>query len=160
MDLMFQSFPCIDHGQILNKKKRKQNFHYHMACNNYYTCQHFLSTGINSIQQNRENGSEVVIIQPNTDPYTEKFTIPFEDQLKKVITLANTEISDKTEWVITPETTIDDPANLDDLANDKYVNMIKEMIKPYPDINVVTGLVTYRLYPASKRSPNCECKKN
>ena len=31
------------------------------------------------------NGSEVVIIQPNTDPYTEKFTIPFEDQLKKVI---------------------------------------------------------------------------
>ena len=43
-----------------------------------------------TINQNKTNGSEVVIIQPNTDPYTEKFTIPFEDQLKK-IALARTE---------------------------------------------------------------------
>lgn len=113
----------------------------------------------NSIYQNRENGSEVVIIQPNTDPYTEKFTIPFEDQLKKVITLANAEISEKTEWVITPETTVDDPANLDDLASDKYVNMIEKMIKPYPEINVVAGLVTYRLYPESKDPPTVSARK-
>jgi apolipoprotein N-acyltransferase len=113
----------------------------------------------NSIYQNRENGSEVVIIQPNTDPYTEKFTIPFEDQLKKVITLANAEISEKTKWVITPETTIDDPANLDDLASDKYINMIEKMIKPYPEINVVTGLVTYRLYPESKDPPTVSARR-
>jgi apolipoprotein N-acyltransferase len=112
-----------------------------------------------SISQNKENGTEVIIIQPNTDPYTEKFTIPFEDQLKKVITMANTEISDKTDWVITPETTVDDPANLDDLAGDKYVNMIERMIKRYPGINVVTGLVTYRLYPEAKDPPTVSARR-
>lgn len=112
-----------------------------------------------TIKQNQENKSEVVIIQPNTDPYTEKFTIPFEDQLKKVINLANTMISDKTDWVITPETTIDDPANLDDLQNDKYISLIKTMIKPYPALNVVTGLVTYKLYPAAKEAPTVSARR-
>ena len=112
-----------------------------------------------TIKLNNQNGSEVIIIQPNTDPYTEKFTIPFEDQLKKVITQANSCITEKTEWVITPETTIDDPANLDDLANDKYVKMIKGMIKQYPRIDVVIGLVTYRLYPAMKEAPTVSARK-
>ena len=112
-----------------------------------------------TIKPNNQNGSEVIIIQPNTDPYTEKFTIPFEDQLKKVITQANSCITEKTEWVITPETTIDDPANLDDLANDKYVKMIKGMIKQYPRIDVVIGLVTYRLYPAMKEAPTISARR-
>jgi apolipoprotein N-acyltransferase len=112
-----------------------------------------------SIKQNHDNESEVVIIQPNTDPYTEKFKIPFEDQLKKVITLANSSISYKTAWVITPETTIDDPANIDDLRGDKYVGLIKQMIKPYPNINVVTGFVTYKLYPAAREAPTVSARK-
>jgi apolipoprotein N-acyltransferase len=112
-----------------------------------------------SIRQNTNNGSEVVIIQPNTDPYTEKYTIPFEDQLKKVITQANTRISDKTDWVITPETTIDDPADLDNLVNNKYIKIFQEMISQYPGINVVTGMVTYRLYPAMKDAPTVSARR-
>lgn len=112
-----------------------------------------------TIDQNSENRSEVVIIQPNTDPYTEKFTVPFEDQLKKVIALANTGISDNTDWIITPETTVDDPVNLDELANDKYVRLIKEMIISYPGINVVTGFVTYKLYPDLIDAPTRSARK-
>jgi len=113
----------------------------------------------NTILQSTKNGSEVVIIQPNTDPYTEKFTVPFEDQLKKVIALANTSISEKTDWVMSPETTIDDPANLNDLPDNKYIIQIKKMIRPYPRINVVAGLVTYKLYPATKEAPTLSARK-
>lgn len=112
-----------------------------------------------TIIKNQTNGSEVLIIQPNTDPYTEKFTIPFEDQMKRVISLAGTEITAATDWVITPETTVDDPANLDDLAGDKYVKMIKSMIKNYPGINVVTGLVTFKLYPPMLNAPTVSARK-
>jgi apolipoprotein N-acyltransferase len=112
-----------------------------------------------SIKEDNTHRAKVVIIQPNTDPYTEKFTIPFEDQLQKVINLANTEITNRTDWIITPETTVDDPADLNNLASDKYVNLIKEMIKPYPRINVVTGLVTYKIYPASVNAPTVSARK-
>jgi apolipoprotein N-acyltransferase len=112
-----------------------------------------------TIIQNSENGAETVIVQPNTDPYTEKFTVPFVDQLKKVITQAGSGITDSTAWLITPETTVDDPVNLDDLPNDKYIRMIKEMIKQHPGINVVTGLVTYKLYPPMKEAPTISARR-
>jgi apolipoprotein N-acyltransferase len=112
-----------------------------------------------TIRQSNKDGSEVVIIQPDIDPYTEKFTIPFEDQLQKVINQAKSGISDKTKWVITPETTIDDPANLDDLANDKYIGMIKGFLRNHPDINMVSGLVTYRLYPPAPEAPNGSARR-
>jgi apolipoprotein N-acyltransferase len=112
-----------------------------------------------TVKENNLNSSEVVIVQPNTDPYTEKFTIPFMDQLNKVIILAKSEITDKTEWIITPETTIDDPANLDDLPNDKYLKVIKELTLQNPRLNVVTGLVTYRLYPPVEDPPTISARK-
>lgn len=113
----------------------------------------------NTIRENHQNGSEVVIIQPNIDPYTQKFNIPFDLQLKNVIDQAMTEITNKTIWLITPETTVDDPANLDDLANDKYIKMIKGTINRYPGINVIAGFVTYRLYPALKDAPTISARK-
>jgi apolipoprotein N-acyltransferase len=111
------------------------------------------------IQPQRDNSSEIVIIQPNTDPYTEKFTIPFEEQLKNVLNMANSTISENTSWMVTPETTIDDPADLNNLAGDKYIKMIKEMISHHPGVNVVSGLVTYKLYPSTKEAPTVSAKR-
>jgi apolipoprotein N-acyltransferase len=112
-----------------------------------------------TIKQNSEDGSEIVIVQPNTDPYTEKFTIPFEDQLKNVIRQAGSVITDSTSWLITPETTVDDPVNLNDLPNNKYIRMIKRLIEQHPGINVVTGIVTYKLYPAMKEAPTISARR-
>ncbi len=113
----------------------------------------------NTIIPNNKNGSEIVIVQPNTDPYTEKFTIPFEVQLAKVMDLAKSQISDKTDWVITPETTIDDPANLDALGDDKYIKIFQGLTLHNPAINIVTGLVTYKLYPEMKEPPTASARK-
>jgi len=112
-----------------------------------------------TIEQNREGGQEVVIVQPNIDPYTQKFTIPFDVQLKKVIALAETEITEKTSWIVTPETTVDDPVNLDELNNDKYILLIKELVGRYPNAAVVTGLVSYKIYPPSPDAPTVSARR-
>jgi apolipoprotein N-acyltransferase len=112
-----------------------------------------------TIMQSEAKSSEVVIIQPNADPYTEKFTIPFVEQLKKVIALARTSATDKTAWIITPETTVDDPVNLDDLENNKYIGTIKELAMQYPHSSIVTGLVSYRIYPESSEAPTRSARK-
>jgi apolipoprotein N-acyltransferase len=88
--------------------------------------------------------NEVVIIQPNIDPYTEKYNTPFEDQLEKVLGMAEKNISDKTSWVITPETTIDDPINEGDPSRNKYIVKIKEFASFNPGISIVAGLVGFR----------------
>jgi apolipoprotein N-acyltransferase len=112
-----------------------------------------------TISQNKEDASEVIIIQPNEDPYTEKFTIPFAEQLKKVVSMAVTSSTDGTEWIITPETTVDDPVNLDDLENNKYIRMVRELAVQYPNASIVTGLVSYRMYPHSTEAPTKSARK-
>jgi apolipoprotein N-acyltransferase len=111
-----------------------------------------------TIKQNNIDASEVLIIQPNIDPYTEKFHVPFEDQLSGVLNLAKTAITDKTSWVVTPETTVDDPVNLDDLNNDRYIRMIKELTGEYPGTSVVSGFVSYKLYPPSAGAPTVSAR--
>jgi apolipoprotein N-acyltransferase len=112
-----------------------------------------------TIRQNTNKPEEVVIVQPDYDPYTEKFTIPFKEQLKKVISLAESSVTDRTNWIITPETTVDDPVNLDDLNSDSYIKMIRELINKYQSVSVVTGLVSYRLYPAMTVAPTISARR-
>ncbi len=95
----------------------------------------------------------MLIIQPDIDPYTEKFTIPFDDQLSKVIGMAAQSVTDNTSWIVTPETTVDDPVNLDSLNANKYVRMIRKLLYKYPAAAFVTGMVSYKLYPGQSEAP-------
>ncbi len=97
--------------------------------------------------------SEVVIVQPNFDPYTTKFTVPFDKQLQKALFQAESAISGNTQWVITPETTVDDPVNEDSIGNNVYIKMVRELPLKYSRVNVVTGMTTCKLYPASSERP-------
>jgi apolipoprotein N-acyltransferase len=89
------------------------------------------------------NKSEAVIIQPNFDPYGEKFTVPFEKQLEKVIVMVESAITDNTDWIVTPETTVDDPVNENSLADNKYIEMIRNLTEKHPSVSVVTGMASY-----------------
>lgn len=112
-----------------------------------------------TIEQNQISGEEVVIVQPNIDPYTQKFTIPFEEQLEKAIELAEVDVTDSTVWILTPETTVDDPVNLDDLNNDKYIKMLQVLLNKYRNATIVTGLVSYRIYPHSSEAPTLSARR-
>ena len=68
-----------------------------------------------NIKTSNSAEQEVVIIQPNYDPYTEKFSIPFELQMESVLNMAADAATEQTRWIITPETTIDDPVVLDEI---------------------------------------------
>lgn len=113
----------------------------------------------NNIKENDSECSEIVIIQPNTDPYTEKFVIPFEDQLEKVLAQAGEKADKHTSWIITPETTIDDPVDLSSIENDRYISSVRNFMKDYPQASFLTGMVSYETYPLSTESPSKSARK-
>ena len=96
---------------------------------------------------------EVIIIQPNTDPYTEKFVVPFRTQLRKVTDMAMNSATENTDWIITPETTVDDPVNLDSLDTDSYITMLRDLAGRFPRASIVSGLVTFRQYDSKEVPP-------
>jgi len=76
----------------------------------------------------REKGidTEIVIVQPNIDPYKEKFgTMSFTEQLDKMLEMAAMNTTDNTDWIIFPETSIDDPFKEVEADSNKYIIKLK-----------------------------------
>lgn len=97
----------------------------------------------NTIKSSAGPADEAVIVQPNFDPYEEKFMIPFEEQLGKVLGMASPYISPSTDWLVTPETTVYDPVDENNLTEDKYIKIISDFISERQQLSLVTGMVTF-----------------
>ena len=101
-----------------------------------------------------ERPVEIVIIQPNIDPYTEKFRgMSQVQQMDRIISLARQKVTSTTDYVVAPETAI--PRGfLEGTVEESYgVQKIREFIKEYPNIQFIIGATTYINYPKSDNKP-------
>lgn len=89
---------------------------------------------------------EVVILQPNIDPYTEKFSGNSGDQINKILTLAESTITESTDLMVAPETSW---PNLweDSLLTQKHSLLpLKEYIQRFSKVNIIVGAITQRKF--------------
>ncbi|POY35096.1 apolipoprotein N-acyltransferase [Solitalea longa] len=99
------------------------------------------------------NPSNVVVVQPNVDPFTEKFNgLPPEQQLERLIHLSDSLGQPNTEFFIWPETAIIPLVREDDLPYDPSVELIKRFLSKYKNGNVLTGAVTVKWYNDKRTS--------
>lgn len=115
----------------------------------------FLPFLISILQYNfyKEEGKmiEVVVVQPNIDPFKEKFPssenfIEYDAQLQRMLDLTQKEITIKTAFVLWPETSL--PAGYDEdfIQDQKHFKTIKTFFQNYPDATLITGSDTYKIY--------------
>lgn len=88
----------------------------------------------------------VVIVQPNIDPYNEKFDAPFEGQLQKMLQLAAEKVSSKTDYVIFPETALTEDMWENELEQSGSIRMLRTFLKTYPNLKMVIGASTGKVY--------------
>ncbi|MDX2188275.1 MAG: apolipoprotein N-acyltransferase [Bacteroidota bacterium] len=95
--------------------------------------------------------NEFVVVQPNVDPYNEKFPdtphfIPFDLQLERLLDLSEKTITDSTKILAWPETSL--PVGFDELLieDQKYILMIRNFLKKHPNLMLITGSDTYYIY--------------
>ncbi|GMT45932.1 MAG: apolipoprotein N-acyltransferase [bacterium] len=96
----------------------------------------------------------VVVVQPNIDPYTEEYGLPPAEILQKNLKLAAEKINDSTNYVIFPESTIQEDIWEDNLRRSQSIRTLQNFIRPYPKLSVVIGAATFRwLHRDEKRTP-------
>jgi len=101
----------------------------------------------------KKNPVEVVVIQPNIDPYTEEFNLPSSVVMKRILSLAEEKITDSTLYVVCPESTIQEGIWEENLYQSQSIRTIKSFIKKHPKISFVIGASTFRwLKPDEKRT--------
>ncbi len=97
---------------------------------------------------------EVVVVQPNIDPYNEKFSgMSSSEQINKILRLAESKITPKTKLVVAPETAIPDAIWMNDMPVHPSVLPFLDFSKKHPNIHFLSGLTTLQLYmDPSKKS--------
>ena len=77
----------------------------------------------------------IIVVQPNIDPYNEKFSGNFMEQLNKMLALADTNIDSTTDYVVFPETALTDP----DIWENNWeangsINVLKNYLARHPHL--------------------------
>jgi apolipoprotein N-acyltransferase len=116
-----------------------------------------LSFWIGSQYQEKGEAAEVVVVQPNVDPYREKFEggegyIPFDQQLARLIKLSEQQITPNTKFVLWPETSISNGLNWEENFQFSPVRLVlQDFLARHPGIELVSGITSAIQYPDSTK---------
>ena len=99
-----------------------------------------------------KNPVEVVVLQPNIDPYTEKYNITNERIADLLFSLSDTTVTQNTNFLIAPETVLAEGAgvNLRDFEYSTERSRAAEYVSQYPKLNYLAGIQFFRLYESEK----------
>jgi len=95
--------------------------------------------------------TEVVVTQPNIDPYNEKFTGSVNDQLNKICDLADIHATSKTDFVLAPETALPFSFYEDEVERIIYYHYLVERKAQWQNASLLIGASTKK-YFKRKRS--------
>ncbi len=111
---------------------------------------------------------DVVVVQPNLDPYKDKFgdVDPLE-QLRRMLALAEAEMTSGVQLVVLPETALQEPFTLghdghgptlhglweNDLAASRSVAAIRAFQTAHPEVTVLAGMSSGYLFPPGADLP-------
>lgn len=98
----------------------------------------------------QENPVNVVVVQPNIDPYNEKFSGSPEKQLDKMLQLGASLTDSNTNYIVNPETALPQGLWENELQQSEPVNKIKAFIEGFPQLNYVTGLASFKAFSADE----------
>ena len=97
-----------------------------------------------------ETGKAVTAIQPNIEPYTEKFTLPQQEQDSIILALAASSPVDA-DFIIAPETAVDDNIWENRIGSSAAVARYLAFIRnERPEAQFITGATTLKLYRSER----------
>ncbi|MCB2406436.1 apolipoprotein N-acyltransferase [Hymenobacter lucidus] len=95
---------------------------------------------------------EVVVVQPNVDPYTEKFQgkanfVPYDEQLTRLLTLTEQKLTPNTKLVIWPETALEEYYFEQQIETNPKIVRVRMWLKQHPGVALLTGITSVVMYP-------------
>ena len=99
--------------------------------------------------------SNIVIVQPNIDPYEKlsDVTGSFEAQLQKLIVTSEQQVDDNTALVIWPETALYTSSRIDELAlkQNYFLNPLWSFLQRHPNASLFTGIESFRMFDSTTK---------
>jgi apolipoprotein N-acyltransferase len=100
--------------------------------------------------EERINPADVVVVQPNVDPYEKFGSLPAEVQIKNLIRLSDSVALPNTEFFIWPETAIPEATNEATIRESSSFHQIQNFLDHYKNGSLLTGIESYLIYDSAK----------
>ncbi|PLX04376.1 MAG: apolipoprotein N-acyltransferase [Marinilabiliales bacterium] len=94
-----------------------------------------------------EKGKEVdvVVVQPNIDPYNEQYNLSPDSILSRNLALAIPLVDEKTKYVVMPESALQEDIWVGALNNSTTINSLFATAKNFDSLTFITGATTYKM---------------
>lgn len=89
----------------------------------------------------------VVVVQPNLDPYEEQYSIPPKEVVKRITNLALPLMDDSVDYIVCPESCIQEYAWEDELAYVPSIKALRSFANNYQRAEVIAGMSSMRMLP-------------
>jgi apolipoprotein N-acyltransferase len=96
--------------------------------------------------EEKEDPYEMVVLQPNIDPYQKFNDLPQEKQTEFLLQLADSLVRQETDYVIGPETFINNGVWISLMEQHPEILKLQAFLKDFPETKMVIGASTYKLY--------------
>tara|TARA_B100000809_G_scaffold260295_1_gene306942 strand:+ start:5783 stop:7399 length:1617 start_codon:yes stop_codon:yes gene_type:complete len=104
---------------------------------------------------------EVIVVQPNFDPYNEKFGGTSEaKQMDRILSLARAKVSSNTKYVLAPETAIPRSSDEKLIENNYGIIEIRKFVKEFPHVKFIVGMTTWIEYGIRDVKPTLTSRKS
>jgi apolipoprotein N-acyltransferase len=115
-----------------------------------------------SSYQEKPDPYNCVVVQPNIDPYNEKFDgLTETQQLDRMLKLARQKLSDNTDFLIFPETALPNGIVESEINENANVDSLKILIRRYPKLKIVIGVGSFKIFsPGEELSATARYSKS
>jgi apolipoprotein N-acyltransferase len=107
----------------------------------------YILLSISTAQQNNSGIYKTVVVQPNIDPYNDKFNSAPADQLRNLMGQINGKLDSTVDFLVLPETFLTE-SFIEGRENESFSLhfLMDSVIKKYPNITIITGATTYNIF--------------
>jgi len=101
------------------------------------------------------NPIDVVVVQPNIDPYNEQYDLDPMMVTDRMLALASEKADSLTDFAVFPESAIQEYIFEDRIERSPSIARIRDFIRSYARINVITGISSRKIFmPGEPLSPS------
>lgn len=93
------------------------------------------------------NPVDVIVVQPNLDPYTEQYELAPSEVINRNLSLAQRAMTGKPDYIVSPESAIQEEIWEEQLTQSPSLKQLQEFIADHPETSIVIGASTFSFVP-------------
>lgn len=144
--LAYHIFMCKEHYKLYKKRL--------IATLAWIIIPVFVSLLIFNTYKEKKNPLNIVVVQPNLDPYTQQYTLEPTAVAEKMMHMAFEKVDSTTKLILLPESAIQEYVYETDFDFSPSIKLMRGYLKKTPQIQIVAGMSSIKLFKKGEKLSN------